>query len=93
MRDMQMTEEEIDSVLTLVAAILHLGNINFDQDDREKGFITDQRNVDFPAYLLGFDSTEMHNKLLTHKMETNWGGKTEITHLEHSKIKATVIYS
>jgi len=72
----------------MVAAILHMGNIQFNEDDREKGFITDPRACDFPAYLLGFDSQEMHDKLLTHRMETKWGKSNEVINVEHSKVKA-----
>ena len=82
MRQMGMNDIEIEQVLCMVAAILHMGNIQFNEDDREKGFITDPRACDFPAYLLGFDSQEMHDKLLTHRMETKWGKSNEVINVE-----------
>ena len=88
MRSVNMSDEEIDAVLAVVAAILHLGNIQFGEDDREVGHVTDNNALNFPAFLLGFDSNELHQKLLTHRMETKWGKSNEVINVEHSKIKA-----
>lgn len=88
MRTIGMQEAEIDAVLAVVSAILHLGNINFDENDREVAFIKDTRILDFPAYLLGFQVADLHQKLLTHRMESKWGKSTEVINQEHSRVKA-----
>ena len=77
-----MSDEEIDAVLAVVAAILHLGNIQFDEDDREVGRVTNANALAFPAFLLGFDQDELHQKLLTHRMETKWGKSNEVINVE-----------
>jgi myosin-1 len=53
MRTIGMKEGEIEEVLAVVSAILHMGNINFDENDREVAHIKDKRHLEFPAYLLG----------------------------------------
>ncbi len=53
MRTIGMKEGEIEEVLAVVSAILHMGNINFDENDREVAHIKDTRHLEFPAYLLG----------------------------------------
>lgn len=82
MRTMGMQDEEIESVFSIVSSILHIGNIHFDENDREVGFVVDDSHIDFPAYLLGFNKAEMHNKLLTHRMETKWGKSTEVINVQ-----------
>ena len=78
MRTMGMTDDEIESVTIIVSSLLHMGNIQFAENDREVGYIAQPNLIDFPAFLLGFDKDEMHNKLLTHRMETKWGKSNEV---------------
>lgn len=89
MRSVNMSDEEIDAVLAVVAAILHLGNIQFGEDDREVGHVTDNNALNFPAFLLGFDSNELHQKLLTHRMETKWGKSNEVINVEVRTVSET----
>ena len=79
---MGMQDEEIESVLSIVSSILHIGNIRFDENDREVASVIDPNHIAFPAYLLGFDKDEMHNKLLTHRMETKWGKSNEVINVQ-----------
>ncbi|XP_076977686.1 unconventional myosin-If isoform X2 [Tamandua tetradactyla] len=64
------------SVLQLVAGILHLGNVSF----CEEGNYAQVESVDllaFPAYLLGIDSVRLQEKLTSRKMDSRWGGRSE----------------
>ena len=62
----------------------------FEENDREVGYVVDPNHIAFPAYLLGFDKDEMHNKLLTHRMETKWGKSNEIINVQVSLIALTL---
>ncbi|KAM9294283.1 unconventional myosin-Ie-like [Gastrophryne carolinensis] len=72
-----LTHEEQASVLQIVAGILHLGNIAF----RENGNYAVVESADFlafPSYLLGIDQTRLQEKLTSRKMDSKWGGKSEV---------------
>ncbi|KAL8177767.1 UNVERIFIED_CONTAM: Unconventional myosin-If [Gekko kuhli] len=63
-------------VLQIVAGILHLGNIGF----QEQGNYAQVETLDslaFPAYLLGIDQTRLQEKLTSRKMDSKWGGRSE----------------
>lgn len=65
-----------EDIVSVVAGILHLGNITF----VEKGnyaAIADTGFLDFPAYLLGVQKELLQAKLTSRKMDSKWGGKTE----------------
>lgn len=68
-------KEEIKS---LIAAVLHLGNIQFS----EEGNYAKVHNSDFleyPTYLLGIDQGFLQKKLTSRTMDSKWGGKSEKT--------------
>ncbi|GAB6019968.1 Unconventional myosin-Ie [Chamberlinius hualienensis] len=74
---MGMTEDDQMSVLTVVAGILHLGNVSF----IEAGNYAAIENEDFlayPAYLLKIDQELIKKKLTSRVMDSKWGGKSEI---------------
>lgn len=65
------------SALQIVAGILHLGNIGF----RESGnyaMVESEDFLAFPAYLLGIDQSRLQEKLTSRKMDSKWGGKSEV---------------
>ncbi|KAM4014231.1 unconventional myosin-Ie-like isoform 1-T1 [Anomaloglossus baeobatrachus] len=65
------------SVLQIVAGILHLGNIGF----RESGNYATVESEDFlafPSFLLGIDQSRLKEKLTSRKMDSKWGGKSEV---------------
>uniref|UniRef100_A0A8D0G5J8 Myosin motor domain-containing protein n=1 Tax=Sphenodon punctatus TaxID=8508 RepID=A0A8D0G5J8_SPHPU len=69
--------EEQTLVLQLVAGILHLGNISF----RESGnyaVVESEDFLAFPAYLLGIDQDRLREKLTSRKMDSKWGGRSEV---------------
>ncbi|ESN91017.1 hypothetical protein HELRODRAFT_116401 [Helobdella robusta] len=73
---MGLTKADESNVLSLVAAVLHLGNITF----KEKGNysdVFDRQFLDFPAHLLAVDANRLNKKLISRTMEGKWGGKNE----------------
>ncbi|XP_026536878.1 unconventional myosin-If [Notechis scutatus] len=71
-----ITGQDKQLVLQIVAGILHLGNISFE----EKGNYAQVENSDllaFPAYLLGIDKDRLDEKLTSRKMDSKWGGQSE----------------
>ncbi|GFN82452.1 hypothetical protein PoB_000895800 [Plakobranchus ocellatus] len=65
-----------NDILSIVAGILHLGNISF----AESGNYASVQNDDFlqfPAYLFGVDQEILRDKLTGRIMDSKWGGKTE----------------
>ncbi|XP_025033394.1 unconventional myosin-If-like, partial [Python bivittatus] len=71
-----ITGQDKQLVLQIIAGILHLGNISFE----EKGNYAQVENSDllaFPAYLLGIDKDRLDEKLTSRKMDSKWGGRSE----------------
>ncbi|XP_006805660.1 myosin IEb [Neolamprologus brichardi] len=68
--------EDQDSVLQLVAGILHLGNISF-REENNYAVVESQNFLAFPAYLLGISQDGLCSKLTSRIMDSKWGGKTE----------------
>ncbi|VDK37822.1 unnamed protein product [Gongylonema pulchrum] len=55
-------------ILQLVAAIMHIGNITFTENNNFAAF---------PAYLLGLKASAIREKLISRHMESKWGKQTE----------------
>ena len=62
----------------VLAAILHLGNIEF-VESGNYACVRDAAFLEFPAYLLGVNSALLNEKLTTRMMESRWGGQSETT--------------
>ncbi|GLI78260.1 class II myosin [Penicillium ochrochloron] len=75
MKMIGMSEAEQDNVFRMLAAILWIGNIQFTEDDSSNASITDQSVVDFVAYLLEVDSSQVNQALTIRLMETARGGR------------------
>uniref|UniRef100_F6YFX4 Myosin IE, gene 2 n=1 Tax=Xenopus tropicalis TaxID=8364 RepID=F6YFX4_XENTR len=65
------------SVLQIVAGILHLGNVAFTESGNH-AVVESQDFLAFPAYLLGIDQARLQDKLTSRKMDSKWGGKSEV---------------
>ncbi|KAK7158029.1 hypothetical protein R3I93_009279 [Phoxinus phoxinus] len=65
-----------DTVLQIVAAILHLGNITF-REEGNYAVVESEDFLAFPSYLLGINQDGLKNKLTSRIMDSKWGGKTE----------------
>ncbi|XP_013883996.1 myosin IEb isoform X2 [Austrofundulus limnaeus] len=68
--------DDQDSVLQLVAGILHLGNISF-REENNYAVVESQDFLAFPSYLLGISPDGLCSKLTSRIMDSKWGGKTE----------------
>jgi myosin I len=75
--------EDKDSTLRMVAAVMHIGNIDF-VEEGAYAKVRDPSFLQYPAFLLGIDAANLEEKLLTHLMESRWGGKVETTTVTHT---------
>ncbi|XP_072917472.1 myosin IEb isoform X2 [Hemitrygon akajei] len=71
-----LSPSERTSVLQIVAGILHLGNIAF-QEEGNYAVVESEDFLAFPAYLLGIDQARLKEKLISRTMDSKWGGKSE----------------
>lgn len=72
MTKLQFSEPEMDSVFRLIAAILHMGNIEFkpiSPDDESKSVIVNKEEVKIAARLLKVDPADLDRAFLTRIME------------------------
>ncbi|XP_067932052.1 unconventional myosin-Ie-like isoform X2 [Watersipora subatra] len=76
MNVMGMSSDVQESVVSLVAGILHIGNIGFVENGNYAA-IRDAEYLSFPSYLLGITEEQLQNKLLSRIMDTKWGNKSE----------------
>ncbi|XP_032089957.1 unconventional myosin-Ie-like [Thamnophis elegans] len=72
-----LSEEEQALVLQIVAGILHLGNITF-QESGNYAVVESRDFLAFPAYLLAIDQQRLQEKLTSRKMDGKWGGRQEV---------------
>ncbi|KAM8920932.1 unconventional myosin-Ie-like isoform 2-T2 [Pelodytes ibericus] len=72
-----LSHEAQASVLQIVAGILHLGNIAF-KESGNYAVVESGDFLAFPAYLLGIDQDRLQEKLTSRKMDSKWGGKSEV---------------
>eukprot|EP00054_Salpingoeca_dolichothecata_P025400 m.177618 g.177618 ORF g.177618 m.177618 type:complete len:1031 (-) comp25343_c1_seq7:140-3232(-) len=75
---MGISPEDQWEVLKIVAGVLHLGNIDFEESGNYAQ-VRDANFLEFPGYLLGLDAGQLNEKLTTRVMESKWGGKSERT--------------
>ncbi|XP_071795334.1 unconventional myosin-Ie-like [Asterias amurensis] len=71
-----ISEEDQLSVLNCVAAILHLGNIQFSEQGNY-AVVAEEDFLDFPAHLFGIDRELLRSKLISRQMDSKWGGQSE----------------
>lgn len=70
-----LSQEEQDQIFRMLAAVLWLGNIQFNEDDNGNGSIIDPSVIDFVAYLLEVDGAAVNKALTLRIMETSRGGR------------------
>ncbi|XP_040020373.2 myosin IEb [Gasterosteus aculeatus] len=71
-----LSVEDQNSVLQLVAGILHLGNISF-REENNYAVVESQDFLAFPCFLLGIPQDGLCSKLTSRIMDSKWGGRTE----------------
>lgn len=72
-----ISEEDQESILGLVAGILHLGNLAF-VEQGNYAMVAERDFLDFPAYLLGIDTGTLEKKLISRRFDSKWGGKSDV---------------
>ena len=70
-----LTDEEQNSILRMLAAILWLGNVQYAEKDDGNAEITDTGTTDFVAYLLEVEAALVQKVLTTKVVETQRGGR------------------
>ena len=73
---MDISSENQFDILSIVAGILHLGNISF-VENGNYAQVEDAEALAFPAYLLGVDQEYLRTKLTSRVMDTTWGKTQE----------------
>uniref|UniRef100_A0A8C5R4E2 Myosin IE n=1 Tax=Leptobrachium leishanense TaxID=445787 RepID=A0A8C5R4E2_9ANUR len=82
-----ITTEAQASVVQLVAGIIHLGNIAF-KESGNYAVVESRDFLAFPAFLLGIDENRLQEKLTSRKMDSKWGGKSEVIDVTLNKEQA-----
>ncbi|KAF2270733.1 hypothetical protein CC78DRAFT_485673 [Lojkania enalia] len=75
MKIIGLQQAEQDNIFRMLAAILWLGNVSFQEDDSGNAAIVDHSVIDFVAYLLEVDSATVNKALTLRVMETSRGGR------------------
>ncbi|KAH0838079.1 P-loop containing nucleoside triphosphate hydrolase protein [Lanmaoa asiatica] len=70
-----LSEQEQSEIFRMIAIILWLGNVQFQEMDDGNSGITDQGVTDFIAYLMEADSAMVQKVLTTKVVETQRGGR------------------
>lgn len=76
-----ISDEDQGNVLQIVAGVLHLGNISFDEQGNY-AVPSDDEFLAYPAYLLGINDMLLKEKLISRVMDSKWGGKTETINMK-----------
>lgn len=75
MHTIGLSQDEQNDVFRMIAAILWLGNVQFDEDDQGNGAIKDASVTQFVAYLLEVEPAAVNKALTIRIMETSRGGR------------------
>lgn len=70
-----LTPEEQNEIFKMLAIILWLGNVQFDENDEGNSTISDTGVTDFVAYLMEVDSAQVQKVLTSRVVETQRGGR------------------
>lgn len=70
-----LTAHEQSEIFRMLATVLWLGNVQFDEMDDGNSTISDTGVIDFIAYLMESDSAMLQKVLTTRVMETQRGGR------------------
>ena len=70
-----LSPEEQHEIFKMLAIVLWLGNVQFDENDASNSTIADTGVTDFVAYLMEVDATQVQTVLTQRVMETTRGGR------------------
>eukprot|EP00004_Rigifila_ramosa_P020324 TRINITY_DN526_c0_g1_i1.p1 TRINITY_DN526_c0_g1~~TRINITY_DN526_c0_g1_i1.p1 ORF type:complete len:1124 (-),score=315.94 TRINITY_DN526_c0_g1_i1:62-3412(-) len=80
MAAMGMGQDTITSIIRVVAGILHLGNIQFVEDERGNAKVKDRAALDLAAGMLAIDPVILNNVVTFRVVTTGTGGKRGSTY-------------
>ncbi|CEP00171.1 hypothetical protein PBRA_007905 [Plasmodiophora brassicae] len=72
------TTTQMQSILSVLSAILWLGNVTFAEDHQEKSSVHDWDTLDLVASLLQVDTTELASAMTTRTIEMGQGTRAEV---------------
>ena len=75
MQVIKLSEPEQNEILKMLAIILWLGNVQFQEDDSGNSSVADTGVTDFVAYLMEVDPEQVQKVLTARIMETTRGGR------------------
>ena len=75
MQVIKLSEHEQNEILKMLAIILWLGNVQFQEDDSGNSSVADTGVTDFVAYLMEVDPEQVQKVLTARVMETTRGGR------------------
>jgi myosin-1 len=75
MKVIGLSKQEQDEIFRMLAIILWLGNVQFDEMDDGNASITDSGVTDFVAYLMDVDAVLVQKTLTSRVVETQRGGR------------------
>lgn len=75
MQTIGLTDAEQTNIFRMLAIILWLGNVQFDEGDDGNSQVSDTGVTDFIAYLMETDSAAVEKVMTTRVMETQRGGR------------------
>ena len=70
-----LSPEEQHEIFKMLAIVLWLGNVQFDENDASNSTIADTGVTDFVAYLMEVDGAQVQSVLTQRVMETTRGGR------------------
>jgi len=70
-----LTKDEQNEIFKMLAIVLWLGNVQFQDGDDGKSDVVDTGVTDFVAYLMEADAARVEKALTTRVMETQRGGR------------------
>ncbi|KAF7992566.1 hypothetical protein HCN44_004910 [Aphidius gifuensis] len=73
---MGINENQVSDILKIVAGILHIGNIAF-QENGNYSKISNTKSLELPSLLLGISAERLSRKLTSREFESKWGSQSE----------------
>jgi len=78
MNTMGITPDEQDVIFEIIAGILHLGNIVFQEDGRGNAYVVDKTELNIAAGLWNVSPEELEYCMLTRQMTSGVGSRQEV---------------
>ena len=75
MRIIGLSDQEQSEIFRMLAIVLWLGNVQYQELDDGNSFVSDQGVTEFVAYLMEVDSAVVQKVLTTKVVETQRGGR------------------